>query len=166
MSISLNGIIARPDYREDFLSSQNWYSFLDCAREKGALIWGRKTQEKARHYSPKAFEQMHNFEKIVVSTDPGFALEEGFALANSPQEAINKLEEKGCKEALLSGGSILNSSFAKARLIDEVMINIEAVIIGRGIPVFATDDFDVKLQFKEIKQLNDRILQVSYAVVK
>lgn len=43
MPMSLNGLIVRPDYREDFLSRQNWDSFVACARRTGAFIWGRKT---------------------------------------------------------------------------------------------------------------------------
>jgi dihydrofolate reductase len=166
MATSLNGIIARPDYREDFLSNQNWYSFLDFTRETGALIWGRKTQEKARQYSPQALAQMGDFPKIVVTTDPAYTLEAGFEQAGSPQEAVDKLRRKGCKQATLAGGGILNSAFAREQLIDEVRINVEAVIIGKGIPVFAPGDFDMKLELKECRQVNQKIVQLCCLVVK
>lgn len=164
MATSLNGMIARPDYREDFLSRQNWDSFLTCARRTGALIWGRRTHEKVRKYARQYFDTMQDLAKIVVSTEPNFSLEEGFERANSPQEAVTKIEAKGFTEATLAGGSILNGSFAKARLIDSVEVNIEAVIIGRGIPLFAVDDFDLKLDLLTMTQIGDRIVQVRYAV--
>lgn len=166
MAISLNGIIARPDYREDFLSHFNWTSFLDCARQTGALIWGRKTHEKARKYAPQALGQMQDFRKVVVSSDAGFELEPGFELANSPQHALARLQVQGCQQATLAGGSILNSSFAREHLIDEVRMNVEAVIIGRGIPVFAPSDADLRLQLIEVQQLNEKIVQLYYHVIK
>lgn len=166
MATSLNGIIARPDYREDFLSRQNWYSFLDSCRETGALIWGRKTQDKARQYSPQALTQMGDFPKIVVTSDPAYKVDAGFEQAASPQEAIEKLSQKGCKQATLAGGGILNTAFAREQLIDEVRINVEAVIIGQGIPLFAPADFDVKLELKECRQINQKLVQLCYFVLK
>jgi dihydrofolate reductase len=166
MATSLNGIIARPDYREDFLSNQNWYSFIDFTRETGALIWGRKTQDKARQHSPQALARMGDFPKIVVTTDTTYTPEAGFEQAASPQEAVDKLRQKGCKQATLAGGGILNSAFAREQLIDEVRVNVEAVIIGKGIPVFASGDFDIKLEFKECKQVNQQIVQLCYVVAK
>jgi dihydrofolate reductase len=154
----------RPDEREDFLSRRNWDSFFECARRTGAIMWGRKTHEKVRAYGRQYFDAMKELTTIVVSTDPNVSLEGGFERATSPQDAVSRIEAKGFPEATLAGGSILNASFAKARLIDAVEINIEAVVIGRGIPLFAVDDFDLKLDLVTVRQIDDRIVQVRYAV--
>lgn len=166
MATSLNGVIARPDYREDFLSRQNWDSFLECAQRTGAVIWGRKTHEKIRKYGSQYFGPMKDLAKIVVSTDPNLSLEQGFERATSPREAVAAIEAKGFTAATLAGGSILNASFAKERLIDSVEMNIETVIVGRGIPLFAVDDFDLKLDLVSVTQIGDRIVQVRCAVIE
>jgi dihydrofolate reductase len=164
MATSLNGLIARPDYREDFLSRRNWDSFLDCARRTGALIWGRKTHEKFRRYGRQYFQTMNGLRKVVVSTDRAFSLEQGFELAGSPSEALAVLQGHGLQEATLAGGSILNTSFAKEQLIDAVEINIEPVVVGRGIPLFAAGDFDLALQLADVRQLGDGLVQLRYVV--
>ena len=166
MAMSLNGLIARPDYREDFLSRQNWDSFLDCARRTGAFIWGRRTHEKFRRYGRQYFETMNGLRKIVVSTDQKFALEEGFELAGSPREALARLQGYTLQEATLAGGSVLNTSFAKERLIDTVEINVEPVVVGRGISLFAPGDFDLVLDLASVRQLSDRLVQLRYRVRK
>ena len=166
MACSLNGIIARPDYREDFLSREHWDGFLACARRTGALIWGRKTHEKCRRYGPQYLDAMKGLAAIVVTTDPGFALEPGFERAASPQDAVSTLEAKGLAEATLAGGSILNASFARAGLIDQVELQIEAVIIGRGIPIVAPGDFDLRLGPATVAQVTERILQVRCPVLE
>ena len=48
MSMSVNGMIARPHGSEDFLSNINWQAFVDLAKAAGAVAWGRKTHEKFR----------------------------------------------------------------------------------------------------------------------
>lgn len=164
MATSVNGLIARPDYREDFLSRRNWDSFLECASRTGALIWGRKTHEKFRRYGPQYFETMQGFRKVVVSTDRALSLEEGFERAGSPAEAVAVLQGHGLQEATLAGGSILNTSFAEEGLIDAVEVNIESVVVGRGIPLFAPGTFDLALQLSDVKQLGDGLVQLRYVV--
>jgi len=90
----------------------------------------------------------------------------GYTLANSPKEALSLLEKEGFKPVLLAGGSNLNASFAKEGLIDEIIINIEPVIVGKGIPVFATENFDLKFLLLGTKIIDDQIIQLRYKVSK
>lgn len=76
------------------------------------------------------------------------------------------LAGRGCERVTLAGGSILNCAFVMAQLINEVILNIESVIVGRGIPLFATEDVDLKLQLEHMRQVNDRIVQLRYTVLK
>jgi dihydrofolate reductase len=167
MAMSANAMIARPEYKEDFLSRSNWASFLDCARASGAMMWGRKTHEKVRTYGPQYFQQLAGLHNVVVTTRRDFVADEpGFDTATSPSQAIDKLSKYGCQHVTLAGGSILNSAAAVAQLIDEVMLNIEAVIVGRGIRLFAPADFDLKLRLEKVRQLDDQIVQLGYAVLR
>lgn len=167
LASSLNGMIARPDLTEDFLSPDHWEGFLECANRSGAVIWGRRTHERVRVFSKDHLDRMWELEKVVVSRNKDFDVEKGFELAVSPQDAITKLEACGCSGATLAGGSVLNSAFAKANLIDEVILNVEAVIIGSGIPLFTSDTFDLVLEDNpEIRRISDRIVQLHYGVVK
>lgn len=166
MAASLNGLIARPDYREDFLSRENWDSFLDCTARTGAFIWGRKTHEKFRRYWLQYLERVKDFAKVVVSTDRGFSVEEGFELASSPRDALAVLESKGLSAVTLAGGGILNAAFAQAGLIDDLAINIEAVVVGRGIPLFAPEDFDLTLELVDARRITERIVQIRCLVKK
>ena len=164
MTMSLNGMTSRPDYREDFLSPANWHSFLDCTRETGALIWGRKTHEKVLTRNRKYLDEMGGIARIVVSSREAFPADAGFEHAVSPTDAVARLERRGVSRATLAGGSILNTSFVKEGLIDDLVVNVEAVAIGRGIPLFAPDDFDLRLELRQVKQIDARIVQLQYEV--
>ena len=167
LASSLNGMIARPDQREDFLSRDHWEGFLECAKRTGGVIWGRRTHERVNVFNKHYLDRMWELEKIVVTRKKDFDPGSGFDLATSPEDAVKKLEANGCTGATLAGGSVLNSAFAKAQLIDEVILNVEAVIIGSGIPLFSDETFDLKLEDNpEVRRLTDRIVQLHYGVAK
>ena len=96
MAISANGIIATETGDEEFLSHENWEKFCELAREFGNFIVGRKTYEAVKKWDGGYnFDDLIGFEKVIISQDQNFELNEGYTLASSPQDALTKLSEKG-----------------------------------------------------------------------
>ena len=60
----------------------------------------------------------------------------------------------------------MNTAFARAGLIDQVIINVESVVVGRGIPLFAPEGFDLRLKLIEMKRMREEIVQLHYEVRK
>ena len=162
--MSLNGIIARENNEEDFISHDSWLEWLKWVRKSGCVIWGRKTHEVVKGWDKQYLEDLKGVKAVVVSSDENYKVGEGFELANSPEEALEKLAKDGFESAVVTGGATLNSSFAKAGLIDEVVLNVEPVVIGKGIPLFSPDVFDLKLKLLESKKLNEDVVQLRYEV--
>lgn len=167
MAISASGIIATESGNEDFLSHQNWEMFCELAGEYGNFIVGRKTYEAVQKWDDGYnFDDLVDIEKIIISQNKDFDLAEGYTLASSPQEALAKLSEKGFEKALVTGGAKINSEFAKANLLDEVMLNVEPVLVGKGIPLFAPQDFEIKMKLTSVKQSESGIVTLKYVVLK
>jgi len=166
MAMSINGIIATPDNKEDFLSHANWNEFVKIVQKRGCLIWGRKTYELVRKWDQSYLDPFKNIVKVIISRDKSLKLDQGFILADSPQNALKLLKDKGFKEVILTGGSTNNSAFGKLGLIDEIILDIEGVIVGKGIPLFNPEEFELKLQLKSVKKVTENILQVGYKVLR
>jgi dihydrofolate reductase len=166
MAVSFNGMIATPDYKEDFLSDRNWQEFVNIVHKHGCLIWGRKTYELVRKWSKSYLKPFEDITKIIVSGDTNLKLDDGFTLANSPHEALQLLQETGFKSTILTGGSAINTSFAKLGLIDEVILDIEGVVIGKGIPLFKPSDYQLQLKLLSSKKISDNIIQIRSSVIK
>lgn len=166
MAISVNGIIARKNNDEDFLSQENWNTFLEFARQHRNVIWGRKTYEVVRNWGDDYLKDIKNFKKIIVSKNANFNLEENFELVSSPEDALKKLKNESFKTALVAGGSTLNTSFANNGLLDEIILNVNSVILGQGIPLFSSEDFTLKLELLGTKNITKDIIQLHYKVVK
>ena len=166
MAMSVNGIIARENNEEDFLSHDNWNTFLQLANQTGCMIWGRKTHEIVKKWEKEYWDEIKNIRKVIISRNPNLKLEEGCLLANSPQDALEKLTKEGFESVILTGGATLNTSFVKAGLIDEVILNVESIAVGKGIPLFSPQDFDLKLQLLGLKKISESIVHLRYKVIK
>src|SRR3989344_2491873 len=128
MAISLNGIIARENNEEDFLSEINWTSMVSLAKKFRCIIWGRRTHEVVKTWDQHYHDDLKDIRKIVISKDVNFNTGRDYILVDSPKEALDLLKKERFENALLSGVSGLNASFAKEKLIDEIILNIEPVL--------------------------------------
>jgi dihydrofolate reductase len=163
MAISTNGIIASKTGSEDLLSHANWVQFVKLAKRVGCFIWGRKTYEAVIKWEGDYLKELERVKKVIISRSNN-ELKEGFILANSPEEALKMLESRGFNEAIITGGSTVNSEFAKRGLIDEVIFDVNPSILGEGIPVFNPSNFKLKLKLFSAGKIADDIVELHYKV--
>lgn len=165
MGISANGYIAKSDGNSEWTSREDLRGFYEHSKEAGNVIMGKNTYLEAlkRGYFP--FPDSLN---IVMSHQP---IENKWGKQvlftdKSPKEILKILEGKGLNTAFLAGGGKLNSSFAKESLINEVYLDVEPLIFGKGIQVFEPSDFEFELEFLGTKNLNKDTVQLHYRVIK
>ncbi len=164
--MSLNGMIADKNGGEDFISDDSWKLWLEDSQKVDSVIIGRKAFENIKNLSDYNFNDLKKLNLMVVSANKKLKIEKPFKLASNPYDALEKIEKEGLSQTLLTGGAIINSSFAKLNLIDEVIINIEPVIVGTGISLFNPDVFELKLEFLEMRKPQGKLLQLRYKVLK
>lgn len=164
MAMSLNGYIAKENGSEDFISHANWEKFCSLAQEHGNFIVGRKTYEIVKSWNEDfGFDDLKGIKKVIISRDLNYKLDEGYILATSPKEALAKLQ--GFESVLVTGGSTINTAFIQENLLDEIILNVEPTLVGKGIPLFAQNDFSKNLQFISAKESNG-IVTLHYRVIK
>jgi dihydrofolate reductase len=74
------------------------------------------------------------------------------------------LKNESGKDIWLMGGGILAASLLKERLVDEISLAIQPVLLGSGIPLFPDLGVQVDLQLLESKTYKNGIVSVSYRV--
>lgn len=164
MAMSLNGYIAEENGSEDFLSHANWEKFCSLAQEYGNFIVGRKTYEAVKNWNEGFnFDDLKGIKKVIISQDSNYKLDDGYILASSPKDALAKLQ--GFESVLVTGGSTINSAFMQENLLDELILNIESTLIGKGVPLFAQNDFSKNLKFVSSDESNN-IVTLHYKVIK
>ncbi|MDP2630172.1 MAG: dihydrofolate reductase family protein [Candidatus Uhrbacteria bacterium] len=160
MAMTVNGFIAKEDDETPW-SEEEWRSFAGFVEQSRNLIIGRKTYELMREANQ--FEKIGNPFAVVLSGSEE-EVKEGFVFVKSPSDALKALEEKGFDCALIGGGALTNTVFIKQGLIDEIILDIEPMIFGKGITLFAGEDFETRLEFIEMKKLSGNTIQLRYRV--
>lgn len=166
MAMTVNGKIAKPDGDSDFTSKEDGKLFLSMCRKAGNAIIGKNTY---MYIQSKGYQQK-NILTVVLTRNAALLVKKSpntIFTDKPPKDILTLLEEKGYKEALVAGDGILNTAFFKEGLIDEMYIDIEPLILGRGIPLFADGDFAPRLKLLGVKTLtNHQTIQLHYKFFK
>ncbi len=157
MAMSVNGYIAKRNDETPW-SKEEWKSFSSFVKKTGNLVIGRRTYELMKE------DGFKNFGNPLVIVVTHRKIRDVLA-AKSPKDAITILKRKGFKTVLVAGGSRLNSSFIKPELIDELYIDVEPLILGKGIPFFQGENFEKKLNLIDISKLSKNTIQLHYSVL-
>lgn len=162
MDITVNGMIGKIDGKSDFTSEEDGISFNETCQKIGTVISGRKTYEvlypdfmplkQGTHYV-----LTHDITKISNNPTVKFT-------NKPPEELLIEIEKSGNKEVCLIGGQQTISQFMQKGLIDEIYLDIEPLIFGQGMSLFAPSDFETKLELLETKNLSPQTVQLHYKV--
>lgn len=165
MATTVNGFIAKENDDTTWVTETEWESFSGMIKKHGNMIIGRRTYEIMLKNDEFNRSKLNEIKTVVLTSEsikinnPKFV-----SVAKSPQQALNLLRE--FKTIMVCGGGGLNASFMKENLVDEIYLDIEPIIFGKGIQLFADADFQVKLELIDTKQLSPNELQVHYRVLK
>jgi dihydrofolate reductase len=164
MAATVNGIIAKNDDTADFLTPIESQSYVDHVIAAGALVIGRRTYEVLSQ-QPEFQKFLEAGVKIVAVSHEDIPLKDAaHRVAQSPKAALDLLG--GAETVIVAGGGKLNGSFLSENLIDEMYIDIEPAVVGKGIPLFAESDADRSLKLLDTKQLSENEIQLHFAVQK
>jgi len=161
MAITANGMIAKENDDTPW-SQEEWESYARKVKECGNLIIGRKTFEVT---DKNDFKKIGNPFVVVVSSKK-LSISKGAVFENSPEQALTLVKEKGFSQALICGGGGNNTSFMKAGLVNEIYLDVEPFIFGKGIPLFRPEEFEYKLELLEVNKLSSQTIQLHYKVLK
>ncbi|SIE93568.1 bifunctional deaminase-reductase-like protein [Mycobacteroides abscessus subsp. abscessus] len=77
----------------------------------------------------------------------------------------NSLKKEEGKNIWVVGGGELLHTFLKEKLLDELFITIAPSIIGDGIPLFKSGDYQLDLKLKGTRTFN-QFVEIHYTVKK
>lgn len=163
---SVDGFIARPNGALDFLPEGGGepHGYNELIATIDVIVIGRKTFETVL-----AFPQWpYGAKQVIVlssrtldfSTLPGTRLEQ---MSGSPAEIVAQLSSRGFQHAYIDGGVTIQG-FLRAGLIQRLTITRVPVLIGQGIPLFATLPGDIKLRHLATQQYPSGLVKTEYEI--
>jgi len=170
VATSINGNIADVDGNtEDFsMTAQYIPDYINSLQDYDTVLMGKHTYEAGYKYgiepghpSPtyghmmqyvfsQSMEQYHNDQLQVIRDDPA--------------EFVSSLKQEEGKPIYLCGGGKLAGYLLQQGLVDEVILKLNPLIIGKGLPLFGNLDCVVKLELLDTKIYSDGHLFLRYRV--
>jgi dihydrofolate reductase len=163
---SVDGFIARPNGDLDFLPPDGGepHGYDEFMASVDALVIGRKTFETVLAYAEWPYGEKH---VVVLSSRPvdlsavrGGVVEQ---MAGPPAEIVSKLAARGVRHVYVDGG-ITIQGFLRAGLVQRLIITRVPVLIGDGIPLFASLPRDVRLHHVTTQHYASGLVKSEYRV--
>lgn len=184
MMVSLDGYAAGPNDEMDWLPRfDDERSWKDAHEEMwnqlstvDTLVLGRVTYEIWEKYwpaagkSPTSTDNDRRFsrfaddtQKVVLSTTlTDVKWENTRLITNDPKEELMKLKEQSGKDIAVAGGAGLARSVIGMRLVDEYLITVHPVLLGKGKPLFNGLDGPLRLKLMRTRNLNSGAVLLHY----
>ncbi len=162
MAQTLDGRIAKDsNHFPDWTEKADKKFFMDYTKEVGVMIMGRTTFETLPGVLPGRLS-------IVLSRSAGEweEREENIIFTSlPPQDILVELETRHYNHVVLTGGTTINTLFAKEGLIDEMIVTVSPVIFGEGLGLFAPE-ISLTLTLEKSEPLGDNSRTLYYKVNK
>ncbi len=160
MAMTLDGRVAKTTaHFPDWTEKEDKALFAKVSKEAGVVIMGSRTFDTLGKPLPgrknvimtRQQTRKTGWDNLVFTDKP-------------PAEILSDLEKEGFSEVVLAGGTIVNTLFAEARLIDEVMVTVSALIFGRGLSLFESH-ISMEMKLLEVRRIGPNTVFLHYRVV-
>jgi len=161
---SLDNFIARTDHAVDWLVWDDEVAAITAEFWKtiDTVVMGRKTYEVLRQSGMTSYPGVRNYVFSRTMKEPP---DEKVEIIREDAAAfVRDLKSREGAGICVMGGGELAKSLFEARLIDEVGLNIQPVLLGSGIPLFYEMSRQIELELLDCKVLKNRGVFVSYRV--
>ena len=163
LAVSLDSLIEGPQGEFDWCFFDQDYGMTEFFQRIDAIFFGRKGYEVALKYGMELYsgKAKYVFSKTLKET----ADEDTFIVSGNLLQEVNLLKNKSGKDIWLFGGSSLISSFINEGLVDELMLAIHPLVLGKGKPLFENIHERMKLELTDTKTFSTGLVQLFYKVL-
>ena len=164
IAASLDGYIARPDGRIDWLENEAYkiegedFGYSSFLQTIDTTLMGHSTYKVILGFdTPFPYPDKKNY---VFSHSELPDTEYVQFISTNVAEFVKKLKQSPGKDIWLIGGSQLNTLLLNAALIDEIILTYIPIILGKGIPLFASGASEKLVQLKQSKNFSNGFVQL------
>nr|WP_294875901.1 dihydrofolate reductase family protein [uncultured Pedobacter sp.] len=163
LAASANGLVSNNRNVPDWLSQEYGQGFMTISQRTQAVIMGKTTYNVlAPDYLP-----IKEGSLVVLTHDTKAEPAQSNVLftEDSPEKIIEQLAAKGHTEAVIIGGTQTVTAFIKAGLVNEIILVVEPVIFGSGLPLLkGIEEAEYQLSLLDVNKLNNNTVQLHYSV--
>ena len=159
---SMDGYITEADGGVDWLPEGDveGYGYEEFYAGVDALVMGRRTYDQAVGFDQWLFDGKPVY--VFTSHPPDDNPHDVEFVSSTPDESAQSVAAQYSGMVWLLGGANLAEQFRRAGLIDEYLIHVIPVILGRGVSLFGGDAPPTWLELVETQSYDDGVVMLHY----
>jgi len=160
LAVSLDGFIEGPDGEFDWCFDDQDYGLKEFYNSVDSIFMGRKSYElivkMGEDYPGK---KIYVFSGTLQKTAKGEEI-----ISEDFENEVQRIKSLPGKDIWLFGGAKLISSFVNSKLVDELMLSIHPILLGKGKPLFTEINNRTSMKFIQAKTYSSGLVQLSYSL--
>lgn len=138
-------------------------AYLERLQHYDTVVMGRKTYEFGYQYGlePGARAYPH-MEHYIFSSSLSFATSQVNVVKDEPHATVRQLKEEDGGPIYLCGGGALAGHLLKHKLVDELIIKLNPVLLGKGIPLFGEHEASAEPTLLGSERYDNGVALLSY----
>lgn len=160
---SLDGFIAGPNGEIDWLFVDSDYGYKEFYEKIDIIVMGAKTYQQVMSFSDTYLHSDRM--NYIISHNKGEETPYLKYLTDGIPEFIRELKEQDGRDIWLTGGGEINGLFLEHGLIDEMIISVHPVVLGKGITLFGGKSFRQHFLPQQMLTYETGLLQMFYKKV-
>ena len=142
IATSLDGYIAREDGNIDWLPESAESGYDAFYKSIDTVIMGKTTYDQVLTFGEYPYKDKKSF----VFTTTNQKKNENVEFVSDVKKFVKDGFNEMGKNIWLVGGAQIIASFLKQKAVDEIIVTIIPVILGKGLPLFKNTESEIKLE--------------------
>ncbi|NER96910.1 MAG: dihydrofolate reductase [Symploca sp. SIO1B1] len=166
IATSLDGFIATSNGGLDWLEEipnpeQSDYGYAEFIKSIDAIVMGRNTFEKVLTFGQWVYVKPVFVLSNSLTKLPEDLLGKAEIIRGDLKEIITQLHQKGYQNLYIDGGRVIQS-FLQEDLIDEMIITLIPILLGKGFPLFGELEQQLRFRHKATEIYNNNLVKNHY----
>ena len=159
---SLDGYIARSDGSVDWLPENTASGYERFIKSIDTVVMGKKTYDQVLTFGDYLYK---NKKSYVFTRNDDYPKDENTEFVHDVDKLVKDINTNSGTNIWLIGGADIISTFLNLELVDEIILSIIPVVLGKGIPLFKNIQKEVKLELIKTTDY-DALVELHYKVLK
>lgn len=160
IACSLDGFIAKEDGSVDWLPQSGDSGYDHFYKSIDTVLIGKKTYDQILTFGKYPYKDKLSY---VFTRNPNQKKDENVEFISDVAKFTKKLISSSGRDIWLVGGSDIASTFLNLKFVDELILSVIPVVLGKGIPLFNNIKEEIKPELIKTTEYS-KLVELSYKI--
>jgi dihydrofolate reductase len=164
LAVSLDGYIEGPNGEYDWCFTDQDYGMKEFYNRIDSMFIGRKSYELMLTMDESVMPGFPKLTEYVFSTSLNEVKPGTILIRENIEEEVNRIKNEPGKDIWLFGGASLSSSLLNYNLVDEIILAVHPILLGKGKPLVTDIKSRIPLALTGSKVYSSGLVMLNYSV--